>query len=371
MDFQFTEEQRLLVETLNRCLADEASFDQRKVTLRSAEGWSRPLWSTLCGLGVPATVIRELDGGLGGGAIELALVCQAAGQSLLLEPVSSVLVAHAAFARYAPATVRNEWSEALVAGTQRLVPVIDDRHGPLHATASGDGLLISGQASVVYHAPLADHWLVAVSTHEGVPADTLLTVPRTADGVSLKSYQTVDGQRAANLHLDRVAVPASAIWVTNDRAAVEWVRDCGILALAADTLGSVERTMNLTIDYLKNRQQFGGPIGRFQALQHRVVVALSKVEELRTWLWVTAARFHGAATDRRLDVTALHVLACETARHVGEEAVQLHGGMGVTEEMEVSHHFRRLVAAGIRYGSRDEHLAAYALQRFGSQGTTA
>jgi alkylation response protein AidB-like acyl-CoA dehydrogenase len=371
MDFQFSEEQRLLVETLNRCLADEASFDQRKVTLRSAEGWSPSLWSTLCGMGVPATVMSELDGGLGGGAIELALVCQAAGQALLLEPVASVLVAHAAFARFAPSTVRGEWSEALLAGTQRLVPVIDDREGSLLASASADGLQISGQALVVYHASLADHWLVAVSSREGVPADTLLTVPRTAAGVTLQTYQTVDGQRAADLHFDRVAVPASAIWVTNDAKAVEWVRDCGVLALAADTLGSVERTMNLTIDYLKNRQQFGGPIGRFQALQHRVVVALSKVEELRTWLWVTAARFHGAAAHRRLDVTALHVLACETARHVGEEAVQLHGGMGVTEEMEVSHHFRRLVAAGIRYGSRDEHLAAYAQQRFGGHGTVA
>jgi alkylation response protein AidB-like acyl-CoA dehydrogenase len=371
MDFQFTEEQRLLVETLNRCLADEATFDQRKQTLRSAEGWSRALWSTLCGLGVPATVIDEVSGGLGGGAIELALVCQAAGQALLLEPVSSVLVVHAAVSRYAPPAVRAEIGDALIAGETLLVPVVHDRHGNLLATTAADGLQISGQASVVYHAPLADHWLVAVSSREGVPADTLLTVPRTEAGVTLQIYQTVDGQRAADLHFDRVAVPASAIWVTSDRAAVEWVSDCAILALAADTLGSVERTLSLTIDYLKNRQQFGGPIGRFQALQHRVVVALSKVEELRTWLWVTAARFDGAAADRRLDVTALHVLACETARHVGEEAVQLHGGMGVTEEMEVSHHFRRLVAAGIRYGSRDEHLAAYAQQRFGGHGTAA
>ena len=369
MDFQFTEEQRLLVETLNRCLTDEATFDQRKQTLRSADGWSHALWSTLCGLGVPATLIDEVSGGLGGSAIELALVCQAAGQALLLEPVSSVLVAHAAFSRYAPPALRADIGDTLIAGEKLLVPVIDDRHGSLLATPAADGLQISGQAAVVYHAPLADYWLVAVSTRTGAPADTLVIVPRTTAGVSLKTYQTVDGQRAADLHFDGVAVPSSAIWVTGDRAAVEWVIDCGILALAADTLGSVERTLNLTIDYLKNRQQFGGPIGRFQALQHRVVVALSKVEELRTWLWVTAARFHGALADRRLDVRALHVLACETARHVGEEAVQLHGGMGVTEEMEVSHHFRRLVAAGIRYGSRDEHLAAYAQHRFARSGT--
>lgn len=369
MDFQFTEEQRLLHETLQRCLSDEATFDQRKRTLRSADGWSPALWSTLSGLGVPATVIDEGSGGLGGGAIELALVCQSAGQALLLEPVSSVLVAHAAFSRWAPAAVRASWRAALVSGQQRLIPVIDPTQGTLRATPSADGLRISGSASVVYHAPLADHFLVAVASNAEANADTLLTVPRTAAGLSLNAYQTVDGQRAADLHFDGVAVPTTDVWVTGDRAAVEWVIDCGILALAADTLGSLERTLQLTVEYLKTRQQFGGPIGRFQALQHRMVVAMAKVEELRTWAWVTAARFHGDAADRRLDVAALHVLACETARHVGEEAVQLHGGMGVTEEMEVSHHFRRLVAAGIRYGSRDAHLAAYAAERFGRKAS--
>ena len=151
---------------------------------------------------------------------------------------------------------------------------------------------------------------------------------------------------------------------THDPASVDLAIDLGLLAVSAEALGSAERAVALTLEYLKTRQQFGGPIGRFQALQHRAVTCLARLEDLRTLVLLGAARFDGPTEARRTTLAALKVVAAETARHIGEEAVQLHGGMGVTEEMEISHHFRRLIATSIRYGARDEHLRAYAEARF-------
>ena len=359
MDFSLTEEQRLLSETLDRCLGEEAGFDRRKDTLRSAEGWSQDLWNTLSGLGVPASVLREVDGGLGGGAVELALLCRSAGSALLLEPVTSALVGNAAFARYAGAANRQSLAAGLAEGALILVPVVGDPATSIRATATSEGLRLTGRAAVVYHAPCASHLVCAV-TQDPDGAPMLVSVPTTAERLRLDTLRTMDGQTAADLTFDGVLVPDSDVWVTADPPAIEWLEDLAILALAADTLGCAERTMALTIEYLKTRQQFGGPIGRFQALQHRVVSCLSRLEELRTWLWVTAARFGGSDHDRRRSSAALKVLLAETARHLGEEAVQLHGGMGVTEEMEVSHHFRRLTAATLRYGNASDYLTRFA-----------
>jgi alkylation response protein AidB-like acyl-CoA dehydrogenase len=363
MDFTFNDEQRLLIDSLTRCLSDEATFALRQKTLRSERGSSASLWSTLSGLGVSATVMRESDGGLGGGAIELALICRLAGSALLLEPVYSGLVANMSFARYASPAHRAELAPLLCSGESLLVPAFDSARTAVMAATVDGGFRLSGQADVVYHATMAHRLLLAVSTTSGANADALICVRADAPGITLTPYITVDGQRAADVRLEGVCLTSDDIWVSGNPEAIEWALDTAMLALAADTLGSAERALALTIDYLKTRQQFGGPIGRFQALQHRVVSCLSKVEELRTWLWVSAARFDGATSLRRTSIEALKVLTADTAQHVGEETVQLHGGMGVTEDMEISHHFRRLVAAGIRYGSANQHLSTYAQLR--------
>ncbi len=364
MNFDFTEEQTLLADALHRCLSEQADFATRKRTLHSDTGWSRALWTVLAELGVPATMLADTDGGLGGGAIELALIARATGAALCLEPIGSSLVANLTLARLAPAGLRTRLAPSLAAGTRIAVPTFESPYTVLQATRHDAAYRLSGTARVVYHAPCADQFLLAACTAGSTIADTLFLIPANTAGLLAVPCTSVDGQRAADLHLTDVQATTADTLISHDAAAVQWSVDVGILALAAETLGSVERSIALTIDYLKTRNQFGGPIGRFQALQHRVVGCLAKVEELHTMVFVAATRLDGEPMLRRTTIAALKVIACETAQHVGEEVVQLHGGMGVTEEMEISHHFRRLVAAGIRFGSRDQHLAAYTALRF-------
>jgi alkylation response protein AidB-like acyl-CoA dehydrogenase len=366
MNFNFTEEQTLLQETLRRCLAEQADFATRKATLAASTGWSSSLWSTLTELGMPALPLSESDGGLGGGAIELALAAEAAGTALLVEPLVSTLWANAIIDRYGRAPARTAWITALAAGRQMAVPTFESVSDAVVAHRESGGYRLQGSASVVYHAPLATHYVIAATTSVSHVADTLLVVAADTSGVDVARYTTVDDQLAGDVNLHDVFVPEADVLVMNDPEALAWAVDVGLLVVSADALGSAARALALTIEYLKTRQQFGGPIGRFQALQHRVVACLAKLEELKTSVWVAAARFGDEPAARRAALAALKVIASETARHIGEESVQLHGGMGVTQEMEISHHFRRLTAASIRFGARAQHLAAYANLRFGS-----
>jgi alkylation response protein AidB-like acyl-CoA dehydrogenase len=363
MNFDITDEQRLLIDAVSRCLAEEASFTARQAVVRT-HGWSPSVWSTLCDLGVPVAVFADTDGGLGGGAMELALIAQIGAAALAVEPITSVLIAHSVLARSAPAPLRQRWLERLRDTPAVLVPAFGSAEATVRAEVDGAATVLNGRAAVVYHAPCADHLLVAAASAGAARADSLYLVPVNAAGLALQSYTTVDAQRAADLVLDGVRVGADDTVTTHDPASVDLAIDLGLLAVSAEALGSAERAVALTLEYLKTRQQFGGPIGRFQALQHRAVTCLARLEDLRTLVLLGAARFDGPTEARRTTLAALKVVAAETARHIGEEAVQLHGGMGVTEEMEISHHFRRLIATSIRYGARDEHLRAYAEARF-------
>ena len=211
--------------------------------------------------------------------------------------------------------------------------------------------------------PIAGLLLIAASTAAAVAPDALFAIDPASNGVRLQPFVTVDGQPAAEVVLQQVPVTIAHRLGADATAELAALADFGLIALCAEALGALDRTMALTVEYTKSRQQFGGPIARFQALQHRMVDMKASIEQARSLVYLAAARFDsGDALQRASDASATKVLVSEAAQFVGEQAVQLHGGMGVSDEVSLSHYFKRLVAARIRFGSQHAHLTRYAGQ---------
>lgn len=365
MDFAFTDEQQMLQDTTRRYLASEYGFDKRSGILASPAGWSRDIWQALAELGLLAMDIPERDGGIGAGPVGVMLVAQAAGESLLLEPLlSSAVLATRAIVELGSAAQRERWLPALADGSCIAVLAHDEADACIEvaaittrATRHGDDWQLDGRKSVVYHAPCANLLLVSARDQEGrlgvfaLPADTA--------GVRIEAFRTIDGQVAADIVFDGARVAATDRLdggVTHLQAVIDY----GLAIICAEALGSLERTLNATIEYTRSRVQFGAPIGSFQALQHRMADMLMQVEQARSMVYLAIS--HSQDPDpaaRRKILSGAKVVIGEAARYVSQQAVQLHGGMGMTDELDVSHHVRRLVAFEQRYGSTDEHRAVY------------
>ncbi len=367
MDFSHSDEQQMLLETARRYLRDRYGFDQRRAILTGPDALSFAVWKDFAELGLLALNVAEADGGLGGGAVETLLVSMALGEGLVLEPfLPSGVEATRAIARLGSPAQRAEWLGPLGAG--ELVAVVvgldeADRAVAIRATAVEGGVELHGRVPVVYHAPAAGLLLVAAASGSGSVADALYAVPADAVGVRRVACTTVDGQAAASVELDGVRCAASARIGGDATTELAALGDYAVVALCGEALGALDRSMALTVEYTKNRQQFGQPIARFQALQHRMVDMKARIEQARSLVYLAAACFDGPdAQQRAANVSAAKVLVCDAARYVGEQAVQLHGGMGVSDEMAISHYFKRLLSVRLRLGSEYAHLARYARQ---------
>jgi alkylation response protein AidB-like acyl-CoA dehydrogenase len=365
MDFAFTEEQQMLQDTTRRYLAREYGFDKRAGILASPEGWSRGTWQALAELGLLAMDIPESDGGIGAGPVGVMLVAQAAGASLLLEPLlSSAVLATRAIVQLGSAAQRERWLPGLADGSCIAVLAHDEADACIDAGAvttrafrDGESWRLDGRKSAVYHAPAAD--LILVSARDEMGQLGVFALPADASGVRLEAFRTVDGQIAADIVLDHVQV-AAADRLDGDTTALQTVLDYGLAIFCAEALGSLEKALNATIEYTRSRVQFGVPIGSFQALQHRMADMLMQVEQARSMVYLAIS--HSQDPDpvaRRKVLSGAKVLIGEAARYVSQQAVQLHGGMGMTDELDVSHHVRRLLAFELRHGSTDEHRAIY------------
>jgi alkylation response protein AidB-like acyl-CoA dehydrogenase len=298
----------------------------------------------------------------------------ACGPSLLLEPVlTSAVIATVLLREFERAEPAAELLRAM-AGGGRIAAVAhfepgtryDSRRVDTRARRAGEGYRLDGRKSVVVHAGLADTLLVSARARgdggdpEGV---SLFLVPRAMPGVRLIEYTNVDGQRAADVHLDEACLPeASRLGAEGGAlAAIETAFDHGLAALCAEAVGIMQSLINATIEHLRTRQQFGQPIGRFQALQHRVADMVVHLEQARSMSYLAALRCASADLDeRRRALSAAKVVIGDAARFVGQQAVQLHGGMGMTDELKVSHSFKRLTAIEILFGDSDAHLERYA-----------
>ena len=373
MDFNLTGEQEQLGETVQRFVARQYPFETRKAILKSKEGFSRETWAGLAELGLLGLQVPEEHGGIGAGAIETLLTMTAIGRGLLLEPfLQSAILATVLIRELGSAGQKEAHLPRLADGSLIAVPAHGERDARYDlaqvattATRDGKDYLLAGEKAVVLHAPSAELLLVSARTSERIDSEagiSLFLVPRDASGVSLRPYPTLDGQRAADVSLQRVRVPASALLGPEGGAfpVLSAAFDVGIAAVCAEAVGALQASLDATIEYAKTRKQFGQPIGKFQALQHRMADMLMHVEQARSMSYLAAVRCtEKSAAARRKTLSAAKVLIGQACRFVGQQAVQIHGGMGMTDELMISHHFRRLTAIELSLGDTEHHLEQF------------
>jgi len=374
LNFEFSDEQRQLHDAVERYLSEQYSFERFRSIKDSADGWDRAVWQGLADLGVLGITVPVEQGGLGFGPLETLAMMGDCGRSLLLEPVlSSAVIATAALRPFADEAHASELLTGM-AGGEKIAALahfesdarFESRWVTTRAQRSGDGYRLEGHKGVVMHAGAADVLLVSART-AGEAGDargvSLFLVPRTAPGVVLDAYPTVDGQRAADVYLKGVALPAVSRLGPEGGAltAVEAALDIGLAALCADAVGVMQAMVDGTVDYVRVRQQFGQPIGRFQALQHRIADMLIHLEQARSMSYLAALRCTAQDVgERRKALSAAKTVIGQAGRFVGQQSVQLHGGMGMTDELKISHWFKRLTSAQIMFGDSDTHLQRYA-----------
>jgi hypothetical protein len=374
LNFEFSDEQRQLHDAVARYLSEEYTFERFRSIKNSPDGWDRSIWQGLADLGVLAITVPVAQGGLGFGPLETLAMMGDCGRSLLLEPVlSSAVIATAALSPFADETAAGELLTGLAGGGKIAVLAhfesgarFESQCVTTRAERSADGYRLDGHKGVVMHAGAADFLLISART-AGEAGDargvSLFLVPRAAPGVVLDAYPTVDGQRAADVYLEGVALPATSRIGPEGSALieVEAALDIGLAALCADAVGVMQAMVDATVDYVRVRQQFGQPIGRFQALQHRIADMLIHLEQARSMSYLAALRCTAQDVgERRKALSAAKAVIGQAGRFIGQQSVQLHGGMGMTDELKISHWFKRLTAAQIMFGDSDAHLQRYA-----------
>jgi alkylation response protein AidB-like acyl-CoA dehydrogenase len=376
MHFTPSQEQQQLADSVQRFLAQNYSFEQRKKIVASPQGHSKEVWGKLAELGLLSLQIPEAHGGMAPAPVETLLVQQALGKALFVEPFLSAAVIAATVIREQASTGQQaEWLPALASGELLPVPAhgeararYDLEQVTTRAMRHGGGYKLDGQKSVVLHAPAASLLLVSARTAGG-PRDeaglSLFALPAGSElpaGATLRAYQTMDGQCAADLELSSVLLPASALVGSEGTAfaAIASAVDQGVAFLCAEAVGTLSAAVEATVDYTKTRKQFGVPIARFQALQHRMADMLMHVEQARSMAIYAALKAgEGDLTERRKALSAAKVIIGQACRYVGQQAVQLHGGMGVTDELWISHAFKRLTAIELSLGDAEHHLERY------------
>jgi len=377
VDFNYSNEQIALQETLRRFVSRDYEFERRRELARSDLGFSAEAWAQYAELGLLSLSFPEEFGGLGGNAVDIMLVMEQIGRGLLLEPFLSSVV-------MCGGLIRDAGSDSLKAnllprigrGELKLALACYEAAGRYDlsrlactAVRNGGGWRLSGQKIVVLDAPSADYFLVSARGGGGGDGDgdagsagSLFLIERGTAGLSLRSYPTQSGHRAADLRLDDVVVGADALIGApgSGLAMVERAVDKAVAALCAEAVGIIAALNETTLNYLKTRKQFGVPIGKFQALQHRMADMFIAAEQSRS-MAVNAAVYADSvdAAVRRRAVSGAKAYIGRAARLVGQEAVQMHGAMGVVDDVIVSHYFKRLTMIDMSFGDVDHHLARF------------
>ena len=375
MNFELTQEQQLLADTVRRVIDKDYAFEARKQIVASTEGHSPAVWSTFAELGLMGLPISEEAGGFGGGAPDMIAVMEAIGAGLVLEPyLSTVGLVGRLIDRHGSSAQKASVLSAVVEGSTRLALAHYEAGGryanaavALTARAAGNGWVLDGEKVAVVDAPLADKLLVSART-AGAAGDadgiTLFLVDAKAAGVSMKTYRTQDSLRAAEVAFRGVALSDDARVgpAGGGLPILEEALDFAGALLCAEAVGAMKFACDTTLEYLKTRKQFGVTIGSFQALQHRMVDMCISTEQARSITYLACAKVGGdvPAAERARTVAAARVKVADAARHVGQEAIQLHGGMGMTLEMKVSHTFKRLTMLSQAFGDADYHLERFA-----------
>jgi pimeloyl-CoA dehydrogenase small subunit len=369
MDFDLSEDQRLLKDSVDRLVADQYQFEQRKKYMREPTGYSAAMWDQITEMGLLGLPFEETLGGFGGGAVETAIVMDAFGRGLVLEPFfATVILGGGLLRRAAPASVLGALAPKVAAGKLKLAFAHVERHSRYDladvsttARKDGGGYVLDGAKSVVIHGDTADRIFVTArlsGDRRGRDGIGLFLVDPATPGVTRRGYPTQDGQRAAELTLSNARVSADEVISDNALPLIEHVVDEAIAALCAEAVGAMQSMQDLTLEYLKTRKQFGRPIGSFQVLQHRSVDMLVAVEQARSMaMFAAVMAAEENPIERRKAISAAKVQIGRSGRHVGQEAIQLHGGIGMTNEYAVGHYFKRVTIIDQLYGDADTHLS--------------
>ena len=375
MDFSFSDEQALLQESVSRFITNDYGFDARQKNSRSELGYGAENWKTFAELGWLGVPFAESAGGFGGGAVELMLMMEEFGKGLVVEPYVSTVVACGTALNVAGSEQQQaEHIPSIVDGSKLWALAFAEPQSrfnlaDLITSAKKDSgkYLLNGYKAVVVGGPNADFFVVSVRTsgeqrdREGV---SLFIIPSDAPGVSTRDYPTVDGQRASELTLDNVELDESSLLGQEDHglSVLEQATDLATLAVGSEAVGCMEVLYKDTVEYCKNREQFGQPIGKFQVLQHRMVDMFMEHEQSKSLMFMAAMRWdEGYGPEAQKAVSAFKVQVGKSGKFVGQGAVQLHGGMGMTDELNIGHYFKRLTIIDTMFGNVDHHL-----RRFGN-----
>ena len=370
MDFTLGEEQQLLKNSAERFVEQDYGFERRRRIVGSPEGFDRQVWARMAELGWLGLPFAEEDGGFGGTPMEIMVLMEAIGRGLMVEPyLPTVVLGGGLVAACGSAAQKAAILPAVTAGEMMLAFAcaepqsrFDPADVATSATRDGSGYRLDGHKAVVLHGGSADRIIVSARTAGGqrdTDGITLFLVDANTAGLTIRSYPTIDGLRAAEVRLADVNIGADAVLGDVDDAyqTIDSVLDAGIAAVAAEAVGAMQVLHDDTLDYLKTRHQFGRPIGSFQVLQHRMVDMYMELEQTRSA--AVMATLHLDAADpatRRHTLSAVKVQVGRGGRFVGQQAIQLHGGIGMTDELRVSHYFKRLTMIDTQFGNVDFHL---------------
>ena len=371
MDFDLSEEQRLLKESIDGLLKASYDFDQRKKYGAEKGGWSKTVWGKLAEQGLLGLPFSEDDGGFGAGAVETMIVMEALGRALVLEPFLATVVLGGGFLRRGGSAAQKEaYIPGIIDGSKTLAFAQLEKNsrydlGDVSTTAKkkGDGWVIEGEKYVVLNGETADTLIVTART-KGQQTDRngigVFLVPRDVKGVSVNGYPTQDGMHAADITFTGVEVGADAAIGDPDNGLplIEQVVDDARIALCAEAVGAMEESLKITVEYLKTRKQFGVPIGSFQTLQHRAADMFVNLEQARSMaMLATMASDFDDAKERATSVAAAKVQIGKSLKFVGQQSIQLHGGIGMTMEASIGHYFKRLSIIESTFGDTDYHLS--------------
>ncbi len=379
MNFEYSDEQKLLSDTLKKFLATGYNFDARAKIMASTAGYSEDVWAALAEMGLLGVPFAEAHGGFGGTTVDVMLVMEAIGEGLLVEPYLATVGLGGRFvARAGSKEQQDRILPALIQGKHTMAFAhvepgarYDLKQVGLRATRAGDGFTLDGDKRMVLHGGQADTLVVSARTAGGATdaaGITLFLVPRSTPGVTVKEVRTIDNLRSADITFAGVRVGADARLGREGEGypVIEEVVDYATALLCAEAVGAIRYANDATLEYLKTRRQFGVPIGSFQALQHRMVEMMISYEQARSMACLACVKVDTAdADERRRVISAAKIKIADACRHVSQEAVQLHGGMGMTEELKVSHTFRRLTVIGQTWGDAEHHLERFAASPVG------
>jgi pimeloyl-CoA dehydrogenase small subunit len=373
MDFSFTEEQTLLRNSVQKFVQNDYAFETRRQIAKTEQGWKRENWSTFAELGLLGAPFAEDHGGLGGGPIETMIIMEEFGRGLVIEPYLGTVVLAGGFLRHGGTKAQKEkLIPEIVEGKRVFAFAFAEPQGRFNladltvtAKKAGAGYTLNGHKAVVVGAPWADTLVVTARTAGGQRDEkgvSVFLVDKKTKGVSTRDYPTVDGLRASEVTFENVALGADALVgeADNGLPLIEQVTDEGIAALCAEAIGGMKVLNDATVEYCKTRKQFGVPIGKFQVLQHRMVDMFMNYEQSVSITYMVTLKLGESANDRKKAASAAKVQIGKAGRFIGQNAVQLHGGMGMTDELNVGHYFKRLTMIDTMFGNVDHHLKRYA-----------